>query len=161
MIQAALDGATVLAGACYEYEAATPYLPFAEAFRRWVRDQKDPARIREVFGDAAPLLAKLAPEIEAHCGPFPARPDLAPHEERLLFFDAVAQALRAFARRGGGVLFYVDDIHWADSGTLWLMAHLLRNLREERVLLMASYRETELDRAHRSPRPSSTGTASG
>jgi serine/threonine-protein kinase len=37
-IQAAVDGAVVLSGGCYEYEAATPYLPFVEAFRRWVRE---------------------------------------------------------------------------------------------------------------------------
>src|SRR5262249_1183974 len=30
-IQAAVDGAVVLSGGCYEYEATTPYLPFVEA----------------------------------------------------------------------------------------------------------------------------------
>ena len=33
------EGAIVLRGGCYEYEAATPYLPFVEAFRDWVRWQ--------------------------------------------------------------------------------------------------------------------------
>ena len=145
-IQAALDGAAVLSGGCYEYEATTPYLPFVEAFRRWVRGQ-DEAALRETLGDAAPHLSRLAPELETRLGPFPARPELPPHEERLLFFDAVAQALRELARRRG-LFFYVDDLHWADGSTLWLLAHLLRSLREERVLLVASYRETELDRAH-------------
>src|SRR6266536_5344979 len=97
IVQATLDGAVVLSGACYEYEAATPYLPFVEALRRWVREQgyrrfwessfqrldalleelktkeKDEAKLREVFGDSAPQIAKLAPEIEALLGPFPAR----------------------------------------------------------------------------------------
>ena len=96
IVQATLDGAVVLSGACYEYEAATPYLPFVEAFRRWVREQgyrrfwegsfqrldalldelktkeKDDAKLREVLGESAPQIAKLAPEIEARLGPFPA-----------------------------------------------------------------------------------------
>src|SRR5262245_57904199 len=147
LIQAALDGALVLTGACYEYEASTPYLPFAEAFRRLVRDEPDTTKLRAVLGEAAPRLAKLAPEIETRLGPFPERPPLAPHEERLLFFDAVAEVLRQAARRRS-VVFYVDDLHWADSSSLWLMAHLLRGLRHERVLFAASYREIELDRAH-------------
>jgi tetratricopeptide (TPR) repeat protein len=147
LIQAALDGALVLSGACYEYEAATPYLPFAEAFRRLVRDEADDAKLAAALGDAATRLAKLAPEIETRLGPFPERPALAPHEERLLFFDAVADFLRA-AARSRGVLFYIDDLHWADSSSLWLLAHLLRGLRSERVLFVASYREIELDRAH-------------
>lgn len=171
IVQATLDGAVVLSGACYEYEAATPYLPFVEAFRRWVREQgyrrfwessfqrldalldslktseKDDAKLREVLGEGAPQIAKLAPEIEARLGPFPSRPELPSHEERLLFFDAVTHLFAKLARRQG-LLFYLDDLHWADSGTLWLLGHLIRNLREERVLIVASYRDTELDRAH-------------
>lgn len=146
-IQAAVDGAVVLTGGCYEYEATTPYLPFVEAFRRWVREQTDDEKLRAALGDDAPQIAKLAPEIEKRLGPFPARAELPPHEERLLFFDAVAHVFSNSARTKG-LLFYADDLHWADRGTLWLLGHLLRNLRDERVLIVGCYRETELDRAH-------------
>jgi eukaryotic-like serine/threonine-protein kinase len=146
-IQAAVDGAVVLSGGCYEYEATTPYLPFVEAFRRLVREQKDDEVLRTMLGDAAPQIAKLAPELEARLGPFPARTELPPHEERLLFFDAVSQVFSNLARKSG-LLFYADDLHWADRGTLWLLGHLLRQMREERVLIVGCYRETELDRAH-------------
>ena len=146
-IQAAVDGAVVLTGGCYEYEATTPYLPFVEAFRRFVREEKDDERLRMILGDDAPQIAKLAPEIETRLGPFPAGTELAPHEERLLFFDAVVQVLSNLARHKG-LLFYADDLHWADRGTLWLLTHLLRQMREERALIVGCYRETELDRAH-------------
>jgi eukaryotic-like serine/threonine-protein kinase len=146
-IQAAVDGALVLAGGCFEYEAATPYLPFVEAFRRWVREEKNDDKLREILGDSATQIAKLASEIETRLGPFPERQALAPHEERLLFFDAVAQVFSNIARKQS-LLFYADDLHWADRGTLWLLGHLLRQLRNERVLIVGAYRETELDRAH-------------
>lgn len=146
-IQAAVEGAVVLTGGCYEYEATTPYLPFVEAFRRWVRDQKDDSKLRGLLGEVAPQIAKLVPELETRLGPFPERPELPAHEERLLFFDAVAQLFATLGRRQG-LLFYADDLHWADRGTLWLLGHLLRQLREERVLIVGAYRETELDRAH-------------
>jgi tetratricopeptide (TPR) repeat protein len=45
-------------------------------------------------------------------------------------------------------LFYVDDLQWADAATLWLLAHVLRQLADARVLVVASYRESELDRTH-------------
>ncbi|HEX9424724.1 MAG TPA: protein kinase [Pyrinomonadaceae bacterium] len=147
IVQATLDGAVVLSGACYEYEAATPYLPFVEAVRRWIREQKDDGKLREMIGESAPQIAKLAPEIETRLGPFPASHELPAHEERLLFFDAVTNLFASLAKRQS-LLFYLDDLHWADSGTLWLLGHLIRNLREERVLIVASYRDTELDRAH-------------
>jgi tetratricopeptide (TPR) repeat protein len=145
-IQAAVDGAVVLSGGCYEYEATTPYLPFVEAFRRWVREHDD-ATLRELLGDSAIQIAKLAPEIDTRLGPFPEFQPLPPHEERLLFFDAVSNVFSQLARLNG-VVFYVDDLHWADSGTLWLLGHLLRQLRAERVFIVGAYRETELDRTH-------------
>src|SRR5438876_7777122 len=104
-IQAAVDGAVVLTGGCYEYEATTPYLPFVEAFRRLVREQKDDGGLRAMLGDAAPQISKLAPEIQSRLGPFPTRTELPPHEERLLFFDAVAHVFSNIARQTG-LLFY-------------------------------------------------------
>jgi len=146
-IQAAVDGAVVLSGGCYEYEATTPYLPFVEAFRRLVREEQDDTRLCEILCDSAPQIAKLVPEMETRLGPFPARTELPPHEERLLFFDAVAHVFSTLARKKG-LLFYADDLHWADRGTLWLLGHLLRQLRDERVLILGCYRETELARTH-------------
>jgi tetratricopeptide (TPR) repeat protein len=146
MTQAGLDDAVVLAGACYEFEATTPYLPFAEAFRRWVRTQPD-APLGEALTGLAVHIAKLAPDVEARFGPFDARPEGLAHEERLLFFDAIVTVFQRLARRRG-FLFYVDDLHWADASTLGLLGHVLRNLGELRILVVASYRETELDRAH-------------
>ncbi|MBI4468021.1 MAG: protein kinase [Acidobacteria bacterium] len=143
---AAVDGAVVLTGGCYEFDATTPYLPLVEAFRRWVREQADDSPLRGI-GDAAAQIAKLAPEIESRIGPFPERWQLQSHEERLLFFDAVVQVFSQLAREKGLVL-YTDDLHWADRGTLWLLGHLLRQLREDRVLVVGAYREAELDRAH-------------
>ena len=57
-IQAAVDGAVVLSGGCYEYEATTPYLPFVEAFRRWVREEKNDDKLRELLGDTAIQIAR-------------------------------------------------------------------------------------------------------
>ncbi len=112
-----------------------------------MREQTDDTKLREVLGDTASQLARLAPEIESRLGPFPSRPALPSNEERLLFFDAVVQFFTELARREG-LLFCVDDLHWADASTIWLVGHLLRNLRSARVLIVCCYRETELDRAH-------------
>ena len=49
---------------------------------------------------------------------------------------------------GRGLLLFIDDMHWADQGTLSLLHYLLRHLRNDRVLVLAAYREVELDRTH-------------
>src|SRR5262249_48575677 len=110
-------------------------------------EQKEDAVLRAALGESASQIAKLAPEIETRLGPFPMHPELPAHEERLRFFDAVVKVFSNLARTKG-LLFYAEDLHWADRGTLWLMGHLLRQMREERVLFVGCYREAELDRTH-------------
>jgi serine/threonine protein kinase/tetratricopeptide (TPR) repeat protein len=143
---ARLNGALVLQGACYEYEATTPYLPLIEALRDWVQAQPTQA-LRSQLGSAAAELAKLAPEIEARLDPLTPNPPLGPDQERLRLFDHLAHFLQALASVNG-VLLFVDDMHWADQGTLALVHYLLRRLRNERLLILGAYREVELDRAH-------------
>ncbi|HET7224672.1 MAG TPA: AAA family ATPase [Candidatus Eisenbacteria bacterium] len=147
LVYAQLSGASVLRGGCYEYEATTPYLPFVEALRAWVRAAPDES-LAARLGDTAAELARLAPEIAARLGPFAPAPALAPHEERLRLFDSLTRFLQALAREPGGVVVFVDDLHWADQGTLAMLHYALRQLREERLLVLATYREIELDRAH-------------
>lgn len=139
-------GATLLRGGCYEYEATTPYLPFIEAFRQWVRITSADA-LRTALGATATEIAKLAPEIETKLGPLPQNAPLSPNEERLRLFDNVARFLQTLAA-SRGLLLFVDDLHWADQGTLSLLHYLLRNLRGDRVLVLGAYRELELDRVH-------------
>ncbi len=146
MVYARLNQAAVLQGGCYEYEATTPYLPFVEALREWVHPQS-PDELREHLGTTAPELARLAPEIETKLGPLVPNPPLAPNEERLRLFDNVARFFQSLAGEHG-LLFFIDDLHWADQGTLGLAHFLLRNLRGERLLILAAYREVELDRMH-------------
>jgi class 3 adenylate cyclase/tetratricopeptide (TPR) repeat protein/type II secretory pathway predicted ATPase ExeA len=140
------SGATLLRGGCYEYEATTPYLPFVEAFREWTRRQS-PDQLRAALGTTAPEIAKLAPEIEAKLGALAPNPPLSPSEERMRLFDNVARLLRGLAAQQG-MLVFIDDVHWADQGTLSLLHYLLRHLRSDRVLFLVAYREIELDRAH-------------
>jgi predicted ATPase len=50
--------------------------------------------------------------------------------------------------RQAPVVLVVEDLHWADRSTRDLLAFLVRNLRAERVLLVATYRSDELHRRH-------------
>ena len=139
-------GATVLRGGCYEYEATTPYLAFFEALRAYVRSQ--PAgTLRRLLASTAPELARLAPELDAKIGPLTPNPALPPNDERLRLFDNVARFLTSLAGNSG-LLLFIDDLHWTDQATLALLLYLLRNLPNERLLVLAAYRDAELDPSH-------------
>lgn len=143
---ARLSGAYVLQGGSYEYETKLPYLPFVEALRDWVHSQPD-EQLRQMLATTAVELAKLAPEIEDRLGPLEPNPALNPEEERLRLFDNVARFLQNLARQRG-LLVFLDDLHWADQGSLTMLHYLLRRLQDNRVLILGAYREVELDRKH-------------
>ena len=46
------------------------------------------------------------------------------------------------------MLLWIEDIHWADSSTRAFLRFLSAGLREERVLVVATYRADELHRRH-------------
>ncbi len=146
MSQVEAAGATILRGGCYEYEASTPYLPFVEALRAYVDSQSTEA-LKARLGATASELARLAPAIDARIGPLTPNPALPPNDERLRLFDNIARFLASLARENG-LLLFLDDLHWADQATLGLLHYLLRNLPSERLLVLATYREVELDRSH-------------
>lgn len=145
-VMAGLQGATVLRGGCYEFEASTPYMPFVEAIRQWVHDSEPEDLARALEGTAAGI-AKLAPEIDARLGGLEPMPPLSPNEERLRLFDQVARFFRSLAEPKG-LLVFLDDLHWADQGSLQMLHYLLRHLGDDAVLFLGCYRELELDRSH-------------
>ena len=116
------DGAAVLYGRCPE-EPVAPYQAFAEALRPLAAAEPG----------IAPLLGEGGPEPGDAAG------------ARLRLFEAVAAAL---AGTPGPVLLALDDLHWADRPSLLLLSHLLRDPRPARLVVVGTYRESELGRGH-------------
>jgi DNA-binding CsgD family transcriptional regulator len=143
-------GALVLSGGCIDIaEDSLPYLPFADALLPLARSD-DPA-VRAVV-QAYPALRRLLPqqddggkgavEHEMRRGLFSAQ-DLG----QLQLFEAVLGALGELSRERPVVLV-IEDLHWADSSTRDLLSFLLPRLREQRLLIVASYRADDVHRRH-------------
>ncbi len=49
-------------------------------------------------------------------------------------------------------MLLLDDIHWAARPTLLLLRHLIAVASAAPVMVVATYRDTDLDRTHRSRR---------
>jgi DNA-binding SARP family transcriptional activator len=137
------DGALVLYGRCDE-ELGAPYQPFAEALPV-LASTMGAARIRAVrgFEELVRLAPDLADTVVGRTGPTQADPDT----ERVLLFDAVARLLAAVSAERP-LLLVVDDLHWAAKPTLLLLRHLLRGREGTRLLVVGTYRSTDLSRTH-------------
>ena len=136
-------GAVAIWGGCSEAEFALPYLPFVEALGNHL-GTVGAGRIRERLGPAAADLAPMLPQLGG-----PAAGDAAADNPmaRLRLFESVFQLLRVEAE-AGGLLFVVEDIHWADGSTRELLDFLSRRLRSTRAMVLATYRRDELHRRH-------------
>src|SRR3989454_6419699 len=145
-VYASLRGAQVLTGHCYEGEITVPYLPFVEALRQYVRGRSDAALLSEL-GSGAPEVAKLVSEVHERFPDLPEAPLLEGEAERLRLFDSVTRFVCNVSTSEPVVLF-LDDIHWADKPSLLLLQYLARNVSSDRVLVLAAYRDVELDRTH-------------
>ena len=61
--------------------------------------------------------------------------------------DAVTQFLLALAARVPTVLV-LDDLHWADAGTVALLRHVARFAPRGRLLVLGAYRDVEVAAQH-------------
>ena len=74
-------------------------------------------------------------------------PAAEPAQARFRLFDSVTAFLRA-ASAEQPILFVLDDLHWADAGTLALLEFLARDLEGSRLLVVGTYRDVELTKGH-------------
>jgi predicted ATPase len=130
-------GAHVLSGRCLEGAGAVPFHPFAEAIDGYL-DRLD-------LSPDVPGLELLLPRRWQQ--PSPSVPRLEPDELRLRLLDGVVRFLAARAADSTVVLL-IDDLHWADAGTVAMLRHVARNTRGRRLLVVGAYRESEITGGH-------------
>jgi DNA-binding CsgD family transcriptional regulator len=137
-----LAGLLVLRGDCVEQgEGELPYAPLLSALRPLIRE-RHPA-LDELSAGSRGQLAALLPSLG---GPPIERLDGAGAGQGRLF-EALLELLHLLSE-AQGVVMILEDMHWADRSTRTFTAFLSRNLRQERVMLLLTYRSDELHRRH-------------
>ena len=130
--------ATVLVGRC-DREALVAYAPWLAILQRMIRTTAAPALRRQLAGiEAAGELAEIVPEIRTriHVSASGSAP---PEGRRYRLFEAVSQLL-ASASQSAPILLVVDDVHWADQGSLLLLRHMIRCTREAAICIVLTHR---------------------
>ena len=151
------DALIIRAGCSEQFGAGEPYQPFVETFRFLTQDRPGRKRtFKELAKQIAPFWVAAIPvagnviaaslatasELKGAFSPGAGGGGSAPSEEALFFqytellFGAAAEA---------PVVLFLDDLHWADRATVALLTHMGRKVGECRVLIVGSYRPTEVD----------------
>ena len=131
-------GHVVLAGRAAEFEAELPFGVFADALDDWLLAQ--PAdRLAALAGGSAAELAVVLPAFEALTDG--RAPGL--QQERYRAHRAVRHLLASLAGDVPLVLV-LDDVQWADPGSVELLSHLLAHPPRGPVLLALGFRPAQL-----------------
>ena len=123
-----------------------PYRPWVHALGYLVKEVSQPVldgHVERFGGDLARLVSVLRDRLPDL--PSPRESD--PETERYLLYAAVAGLLQG-AGEQSPMLVILDDLQWADSPTLSLLRHVVTAGSSMRVLVVGTYRDSDLSRDH-------------
>jgi tetratricopeptide (TPR) repeat protein len=136
-------GAMVLVGRCQNSDAAPPYQPLIEQIEQ-ARHLVAADALLAALGENAPELARLMPELRRYFPDIPEPPRLPPDQERRYFLNGCSDFIHRASKIQPMVLVY-EDLHWAGQSTCTLLRHLAERLANWPLLVIGSYRNTDLD----------------
>ena len=126
-------------GRCSERLAGSEaYLPFLEATESLIR--------QDGGGSAARTMKLLAPTWYQHTAgqPVAASDESAVSQERMKW--EMAAFLQELTKQQPLLLFF-DDLHWADSSTVDMLAYIAGQFHKMRIVVVVTYRPTEMQLA--------------
>ncbi|WP_067452266.1 ATP-binding protein [Actinomadura macra] len=138
--EAARQGMRVLHGACWDGDGTPGYWPWAQALRGLRRGctPEDWADLASAADGVLPVL--LGEDSKSEDVP------------AFHLLDAVGTMMVTASRRRP-VLVVLEDLHWADAASLGLLEFVAQHIWFERVLLVATYRDVEIERPDHPLRP--------
>lgn len=148
-----LHGVPVLEGQSFEEPTGFAYQPFREAVGGFLKSPREgvAARVTAIPRAYQRELYNVVPELAAFgfdTAPFY---ELGAEQARLRLFVGFRYLLAALAAETPLALI-LEDVHWAEEGSLSLLRFLLNGLTTEKIIAIATYRPEELaERKRRAP----------
>ncbi len=156
-----------LEGKCYS--PTVPYSPWTEAINEFIR-KASPQKLKSLCRGPAIEIVALVPSLSSIIGtqdreiglkdwlrgpkpdfykmPISALATTVEDESgKLAFFEGVTQFFINISREKP-LMLILDDLHQADRVTLQLLRYAIRHIFDDRLLMIGSFREEELDPSH-------------
>jgi hypothetical protein len=133
-------GVSVLRGSCWDSDSTPGYWPWTQVIRGLRRAARDGE------WDAAAGAAGAALPVLLGDG------STGEEANRFQLFDAVTTML-SVASQHRPVLVVLEDLHWADPASVGLLGFAAQHICFERLLIVATYRDVEIERPDHLLRP--------
>ncbi|MBC6457389.1 ATP-binding protein [Actinomadura sp. HBU206391] len=133
-------GALVLSGSCWDSESAPGHWPWVQVVRGLRRSAtpEEWAAAESAAGGGLSVMLGESSGAEA--------------AEAFRLYDAVTTALVSVSQ-SRPLVVVIDDLHWADAASVKLLEFAARHTWFERLLLVGTYRDVEVESAEHPLRP--------
>ncbi|MCC9074651.1 AAA family ATPase [Litorilinea aerophila] len=140
------QGATTALARCFPGEEGLAFGPLLEALQPLLGTKQGREAVAALPVWQRKEVARLFPTVLADASDLSPTPPLDSPGGQARFFQALADLLAALLRGPAPGVLAFDDLHWADSATMELLAWLVRRLQGLPFCLALTWRSGESDR---------------
>ncbi|MRG96151.1 AAA family ATPase [Polyangium spumosum] len=153
----ARDEARFIAGKFDLLSRSVPYGPLIHAFRELLQQllgesaaelEDHRARLSHALGGNGQVIVELVPEARRLLGEQHPLPAVGPTESQNRMNLALKSFVQVFASATRPLVLFLDDLQWADAGSLKLLEVLLVGRDCPGLVILGAYRDNEVDAAH-------------
>ncbi len=130
----------VLTGYCREQKGAPAYLPFLQILRSYFSTLA-PESLDDELRQLSARLSSLLPEIREILPDLPRQATLDPAQEKSRLLSSLVLFIYHQTQTRPWLVI-LENLQWADPGTLELLQHLGRHLSRTSILLIGTYRDS-------------------
>ena len=151
------SGSVFASGTSYEQEAMPPYAPWVDVLRSVIKETRREV-LAKIPGIWVAEISRLVPELAIQAKELGIKGWILGREtssfitpttdqERVRLFQAVTDFLKTSSQQRPLIMF-LDDLLWADTASLQLFHYVARRISGQRIMLIATYRDVELEESH-------------
>ncbi len=152
-----LAGTHFISGKVDQFRRGIPYDSLIQAFRQLVQQILTESseqinswkhRLLKAIGANGKALIDVIPELTSLLGQQPPLDEVNPTEAENRFRRVLLQFAQALATPEHPLVLFLDDLQWADLGSLSLIEALVLDSDSQCLLLIGAYRDNEVEAAH-------------
>ncbi|HEU4731644.1 MAG TPA: AAA family ATPase, partial [Kofleriaceae bacterium] len=147
----------LIAGKFEQYDRDIPYFTITQALRELALDVLAEGELRiarwrqrlaQALGPHGKLVVDLVPQLGLILGPQPPVPELSLSESETRLRLVFGRLFAACATPEHPLAMFIDDMQWADTASVQLIANLLTDGDMRHLLIIGAYRDNEVDASH-------------
>ncbi len=138
-------GAKTIITRCYAGEFHLSFGPFVEGLRAALNQADEDDWATSLPTNQQAEVSRLLPELRTKRPEVPEPPPLEGPGAQTRFFEALHQFILELCSGPHTGILLVDDVQWADNGSLDLLAYIVRRIKGRPLLILITWREEELE----------------